>query len=105
MNHIATQVPPTSIIAISDSTLWLIGIIAAWFVLAWISTFVLLRKNDVQMLSFMENGNLVKLLTVAIVVVTAAILAILGVFSGGVVGLYGSIAGFVLGSIGRKGVD
>ena len=88
---------------ITTNTLYLVGLISGLFITAWISTFLILRGKDEQMKAFMQDGNLVKLLTVAIVVVAASFLALLGVFTVGIAGLFGSIAGFVLGSIGRRG--
>lgn len=89
--------------AITVNTLILIGVMAILFLFAWLGTIFILKRQKEQMELLMQDGHLVKLLTVAIVVVAASILAVLGVFTVGIAGLFGSIAGFVLGSIGRKG--
>ena len=68
--------------------------------LGWCITFWILRHGDVNRLFF--GGNILRRLTVILVVYATLVLVVVGVLNEAVCAIFSGIVGYVLGSMRRK---
>jgi hypothetical protein len=87
-------------IALSNEQLfWLIAVAIVCILIAWCVAFWCLRGKADTLKALLLEGNLIRLLTVLLIVFATTILAILGVLNEAVSAIFAGIVGYVLGSM------
>jgi hypothetical protein len=83
----------------SQQLVHIITIIGILFFFTWGITFFFLRKNPDVLKILFSHGLILRILTVILVIVTTAILALINKLTSEVTAILGGIVGYVLGGI------
>lgn len=98
-----TGVSIANVIALINSSAWLVGILAFGF--SFVGAVAVWRAGKDGALTFFrmfERLQVLQLLTVMLVIASATVLALLGILdSNGITGILGGVAGYVLGGLSR----
>lgn len=83
----------------NEQLFWLIAVAIVCIVIAWSVAFWCLRGKADALKALLLEGNLIRLLTVLLIVFATTILAILGALNEAVSAIFAGIVGYVLGSM------